>query len=350
MDLCVIDDHRVNLGVLRGVICSVPGWTAEAFQDPFAALERCRAKVFDLVIVDYQMPGLDGVEVVRHLRDDARFQHVPIVMITADVDRALRIKAIRAGATDFLNKPVDPEELRVRAANLLALRRAQTALADRAIHLADEIAAATRRLAQREEEIVQRLARAIEYRDDQTGEHILRVAKVSEMLATELGLPEQFCANLFLAAQLHDTGKIGLPDSILLKPGRLTEEEILVMRRHTLMGSEVLRDGTSELLRMAHDVALYHHERWDGRGYPHGLSGLSIPLSARIASVADVLDALLTPRPYKPAWNPARALAEIQGLSGSAFDPGCVDALIRIWPAMMTLYPELSIQNEDTAA
>nr|WP_245218501.1 HD domain-containing phosphohydrolase [Rubellimicrobium aerolatum] len=338
MDLCVIDDHPVNLRVLKGVIASVPGWRAETFQDPLAALDRCRATVFDLVIVDYQMPGLNGIDVLRRLRADPRFEHVPVVMITADSDRALRIDAIRAGATDFLNKPVDPEELRVRAANLLALRRAQTALSDRAVHLADEVAAATRRIAQREEEVIERLARAIEYRDDQTGGHIQRVARVSALLAAELGLCPRSCANVFLAAQLHDIGKIGLPDSILLKPGRLSAEEVAVMRLHTVMGGEVLRDGTSDLIRIAHGIALHHHERWDGAGYPHGLAGDRIPLAARLVAVADVLDALRSERPYKPAWDAPAARAEIERLSGAAFDPGCVAALGRIWPAVCALY------------
>ncbi|TNC70890.1 HD domain-containing phosphohydrolase [Rubellimicrobium roseum] len=350
MDLCVIDDHRVNLGVLRGVIESVSDWRAEAFSDPLAALDRCARKVFDLVVVDYQMPGLDGVGVVRRLRADPRFEHVPIVMITADGDRALRIEAIRAGATDFLTKPVDPEELRVRVANLLALRQAQTALADHAVHLAQEVAAATRRIAQREEEVILRLARAIEYRDDQTGDHILRVARVSALIAAELGWGPAACRNLFLAAQLHDAGKIGLPDSILLKPGRLSPEEIDVMRRHAVMGGEVLRDGTSDLIRLAHDVALYHHERWDGSGYPHGLAGERIPLSARIAAVADVLDALRSARPYKPAWDAAQARAEIERLAGIAFDPSCVAALLRIWPAAEALYSEIPNPLQETMA
>lgn len=340
MDLCVIEDHPVNLSVLKGVISSVPGWHVEGFRDPLAALERCAAAVFDLVLVDYQMPGLDGVEVIRRLRADPRFEHVPVVMITADQERALRLAAIRAGATDFLTKPVDPEELRVRASNLQALRRAQRTLADRALHLADEIAAATRHIVEREEEIVLRLARAIEYRDDQTGDHILRVARTSRSLARALGQPHAFCHNIFLAAQLHDTGKIGLPDSILLKPGRLTEDEIAVMRRHTLMGGEVLRGGTSDLVAMAHDIALHHHERWDGAGYPFGLAGEAIPLPARIVSVADVLDALCSERPYKPAWSTERALSEIQGLSGRAFDPGCVTALLRVWPEIHSNYTD----------
>ena len=262
MELCVIEDHPVNLAVLKGVLSNVTGWKVEGYQDPALALVRCADKVFDLVIADYQMPGLNGIEVIARLRHYPAYSHIPIVMVTADNDRAVRIAAIRAGATDFLTKPVDPEELRVRAGNLLALRQAQKALAERATDLVDEVAAATRAIAEREEEIITRLARAIEYRDGGTGDHVLRVARVSRHLAGALGMNLAFCRNLYLAAQLHDTGKIGLPDTILMKTGRLTEDEITVMRRHTEMGGEVLRDGSSDLIRMAHDVALGHHERW----------------------------------------------------------------------------------------
>ena len=350
MDLCVIEDNPVNLRVLKGLIASVPGWNVEGFQCPLTALDRCAETAFDLVLVDYQMPGIDGIEVVRRLRVMPGFVNVPVVMITADQDRDLRIAAIRAGATDFLNKPVDPEELRVRSANLLALRCAERALADRAVHLADEIEAATRRIAEREEEVVLRLARAIEYRDDHTGDHILRVARNSRAMAQALALPDRFCRDIFLAAQLHDTGKIGLPDSILLKPGRLTDDEIAVMRRHTLMGGEVLREGTSDLIVMAHDIALSHHERWDGAGYPHGLAGEAIPLAARIVSVADVLDALRSERPYKAAWTAAQAREEVVRLSGAAFDPACVDAMLQAWTAIDTNYPTPAIPKEDYAA
>jgi len=349
MDLCVIEDNAVNLRVLKGVTSSVPGWNVEGFQCPLAALARCAETVFDLVLLDYQMPGLNGIEVIRRLRGMIGFLNVPIVMITADHDRDLRIASIRAGATDFLNKPIDPEELRVRAANLLALRRAERALADRAIHLADEIAAATSRIGEREEEVVLRLARAIEYRDDHTGDHILRVARNARAMARMLGLPERFCRDIFLAAQLHDTGKIGLPDSILLKPGPLTQDEIDVMRQHTIMGGEVLRDGTSDLIVMAHEIALHHHERWDGKGYPHGLAGAAIPLSARIVAVADVLDALRSERPYKPAWDADHAREEITHLSGKAVDPTCVQAMLRAWAEIEASYPHPEIVKEDHA-
>jgi putative two-component system response regulator len=318
----------------------MPGLSVEAFDDPLRAIDACRSRSFDLLIVDQQMPGMTGIDVIRTLRDLADYRHVPIIMVTADNDRAVKLAAIRAGATEFLAKPADADELRLRVGNLLDLRQAQRALADRAYHLAHEVRAATRRITEREEELIWRLARAIEYRDGRTGEHVTRVARVSLCLAQTLRQPPAFCHNLFLAAPLHDTGKLAVPDSILNKPGRLTAEEMDVMRRHTLVGGEILSEGTSDLVCMAQDIALCHHERWDGTGYPNGLAGEDIPLSARIVAVADVIDALCSERIYKPAWTAERARAEILRLSGSHFDPACVAALMSSWDRIAPIMAE----------
>jgi putative two-component system response regulator len=331
MKICIVDDEPISLAVLAGLTAALPGVQAEVYSDPLPALASCRHGTFDLLIVDQMMPGMTGIEVIRHVRAMPEHALVPIMMITADDNRTLRLEAISAGATDFLAKPIDPDELRLRVGNLLDLRRAQRSLADRAYHLASEVASATRRITEREEELIWRLARAIEYRDGLTGDHVTRVARVALIIAQRLNQPPAFCHNLFLAAPLHDTGKIAVPDSILNKPGRLTTEEIVVMRRHTLIGGEILSDGTSDLVCMAQDIALAHHERWDGTGYPHGLAREEIPLSARIVAVADVIDALCAERIYKPAWSPDRALAEIIRLSGSHFDPACVAALLASW-------------------
>lgn len=339
MRVAVVEDHPINLRMLTGVLGGLDGVAAEGFTDPCAALARAD-EGFDLWLVDYQMPGMDGLELIHRLRALRATRDVPIVMITADNQRALRLAAIRAGATDFLAKPVDPEELKVRAVNLLTLRRAQTRLADRAALLADEVAAATRRLIEREEELVTRLARAIELRDGQTGDHILRVSEVSRLIAAELGLPAEDCRNIALAARLHDAGKLGVPDAILLKRGKLTEGEYAQMRGHTLIGSRILADGATDLIRLAHDIALCHHERWDGAGYPQGLAGDRIPLPARIAAVADVLDALRSTRPYKDGWPAEAARAEILAQSGRAFDPACVAALMRVWARTLPLYDD----------
>jgi putative two-component system response regulator len=350
MHICVIDDNPVNLAVLRGILSKVADWVIEAYGDPATALSRCQVREFDLVVTDYQMPGINGIELIERLRRMPDYHDIPIIVITGDSERTVRLDAIRAGATDFLTRPVDPEELRVRATNLLALRRSQKALADRALHLADEVAAATRAISAREEEIVTRLARAIEYRDDNTGDHILRVANVSRLLGKALEQPPQVCRNLFLAAQLHDMGKIGLPDTILLKRGRLTPAEIVQMQLHTLIGGAVLSDGTSDLIRMSHDIAVGHHERWDGQGYPRQLSGEDIPLVARIVAVADVLDALCSVRPYKGAWPANSALEEIERGAGSAFDPVCVAALRRIWPQVSGLYVNSGAEDDRITA
>lgn len=341
MKLCIVEDEPISRAVLAGITSSMPGVTVEAYGDPIPAVEFCRRIPFDLLIVDHQMPGMTGIEVIRTLRSLPDYRHIPIIMVTGDNDRAVKLEAIHAGATEFLAKPTDPDELRLRVGNLLDLRRAQRALADRAYHLAHEVRAATRRITEREEELIWRLARAIEYRDGQTGEHVTRVARVSLCIAQALDQPTGFCHNLFLAAPLHDTGKLAVPDAILNKPGRLTSDEMDVMRRHTLVGGEILSDGTSDLVCMAQEIALGHHERWDGSGYPHGIAREAIPLSARIVAVADVIDALCSERIYKPAWTPDRARAEILRLSGSHFDPACVAALVASWDRIEPVLREI---------
>lgn len=331
MRVCIVEDEPISLAVLAGIISGMPGVTVQTFADPVLAVDRCRNQALDLLIVDHQMPGMTGIDIIRALRAMPDYRHVPIIMITADNDRAVKLAAIRAGATEFLAKPTDPEEMRLRVGNLLDLRRSQRALADRAYHLAHEVEAATRRITEREEELIWRLARAIEYRDGHTGEHVTRVARVSQLIAAALNQPADFCHNLFLAAPLHDTGKLAVPDAILNKPGRLTEAEMEVMRCHTIIGAEILSDGTSDLVCMAQEIALGHHEHWDGAGYPHGLAGEAIPLSARIVAVADVIDALCSERTYKQGWPAAVARAEIERLSGSQFDPACVAAMMATW-------------------
>jgi putative two-component system response regulator len=281
---------------------------------------------------------MNGIEMIHALRKLPNYDHVPVIMITAEHDRELRIAAINAGATDFLNKPFDPQELRVRARNLLSLREAQLALADRAVHLSAEIEKATRKLADREREVIWRLARALDLRDGSTGDHVSRVAHVARLMAERLGMERSYCDTIFLAAPLHDTGKIGIPDAILNKPGRLTPEEMSVMRTHTEIGAEILAQGESDLMRLAQEIALTHHEKWDGTGYLGRLNGLAIPLSGRIVAVADVFDALCTERPYKAAWSLSDARAEINRQSGIHFDPACVAAFEACWPQVEASY------------
>lgn len=342
MRLMVVEDNRTNLLVLKGVLHNLPDCEVEAYLDPLEAIERAEAELFDLLLVDFMMPGMDGRAFIARLRAQERYKHIPMVMITADGNRQTRIDAIQAGATDFLNKPVDPVELKARVGNLLTLRQQQKDLADRAAWLRDEVGKATRHLAEREEEVIWRLSRALAYRDDDTGNHTSRVAHVSRLIAQELGIAPDTSHTIYLAAPLHDIGKVAIPDTILNKPGRLSPEEITVMRTHVPIGEDILADGTSDLIRIAARIAASHHERWDGTGYPRGLKADAIPIEGRIAAVADVFDALCSPRPYKPAWPIQSARQEIQRNAGTQFDPACVAAFERQWPAIAKIYEKSS--------
>lgn len=324
--ICIIDDESITLSVIGHVLSRIEPYDVESFLSAKDALLRCQEITFDLVLVDYRMADIDGITFVTNLRKMEAYHHIPIIMLTADEGRELRLAAVKAGATDFLHKPFDPEELRVRVKNLLSLREAQLALIDRAKLLDYEVKRATRKLATREEELIWRLSRAIETRDGSTGEHICRVASVAKIIATHLGLSSDYCRTLYLATPLHDTGKIGISDAVLNKPGALSPSERAEIEKHTKIGAKILEDGDSALIRMAHEVALYHHEKWDGTGYGRGLAGKDIPLSGRITAVADVFDALCSERPYKAAWTFDAAYDEIVSQSGKHFDPDCVAA------------------------
>lgn len=332
MRILIVDDSRSSLALIGMIVSEATKAAPEMCIDPLLALKLCDKVQFDLVIVDHVMPEMDGVEFTAQLRGRSGYRSVPVVMVTSDDSQAVRIDAIKAGATDFLHKPFDPIELQARIANLLALRRAQVELADHANNLVREVERATAHLVAREQEVIQRLARAIEYRDGDTGEHVSRVAQISELIARGLGLSSERCRYIFLAAPLHDIGKIAIPDAILSKPGKLTSEEMAVMRQHVIIGARILERGDSDLIRTAELIALSHHERWDGTGYPDHLSGADIPVEARVVAVADVFDALCSERPYKPAWPLDKARAEIERCSGSHFDPACVAAFVAQWP------------------
>lgn len=331
MKVLIIDDSRSSLSYLMQTVEELEDCKVEGFIRPAEALRRATEKQFDLVLVDNIMPEMDGMVVTDRLRAMPGYQHVPIIMVTSDVDPSTRLNAIGAGATDFLSKPFDPIELQARARNLLELRKAQKELADRALWLSAAVEEATSALVAREEEVIWRLARAIEYRDGDTGGHVSRVALISRLIAEGIGLPPETCRIIYLAAPLHDIGKIGIADAILGKPGKLTPEEFDVMRGHVTIGAKILADGTSDLVRVAEQIARSHHERWDGTGYPNRLKGEAIPIEARIVAIADVFDALTSERPYKKAWPVAAAYEEVVKGSGSHFDPACVDAFVARW-------------------
>jgi Response regulator containing a CheY-like receiver domain and an HD-GYP domain len=325
----IIDEQFSSRKILEGLVHTVDeNAQVRSFASPTKALDWAKNHPVDLVLTDIQMPSMNGVEFTRWFRRLPDCSDVPLIAITVMDDMDIRYRALEAGATDFLKKPVDHHEFRARCRNLLALRHQQQIIKDRAQWLESKVKEATRELHEREQETLLRLARAGEYRDQETGNHVLRMARYSRVIAEAIGLPEARCESIEAAAPMHDIGKIGVPDRILLKPGQLTAEEFEIMKQHTWIGYEILRDSPSKYLQMGAVIALLHHEKYDGSGYPQGLRGEEIPLPARIVTVADVYDALTSVRPYKTAWSTEHAIAYIKRLKGRHFDPNCVDAFM----------------------
>jgi putative two-component system response regulator len=334
MNILMIDDNELNLTVYRNALRSIEGAQCVGFTSSGEALKWSEHFAADVVLVDYDMPHPNGLEFIQAFRCNPRNADVPIIMITALAERDIRYRALELGAADFLGKPVDIPEFRARMRNMLALSEGQKRLANHARWLASEVQRATSDIVAREKETINRLMRAAEFRDNETGMHIVRMGHFSAEIGRAFRLPEPQCEMLLMATPMHDIGKVATPDRILLKPGKLDADEWEIMKQHTVAGYEILKDSESELLQMAAQIALSHHEKFDGSGYPYGLSGEEIPLCGRICAVSDVFDALLSERPYKQAWPLERAIEEVERLSESHFDPALVgafhDALPRI--------------------
>jgi putative two-component system response regulator len=331
----LVDDSIVSLRLLEQALAGVEGIRLETYTRAVDALEAFRAGRCDLLITDLAMPEMDGLELIRACRATMRGHDVPIMVVTASTEREARQQALDLGALDFLSKPLDGAEIRARTRNMVALSMAQRKLSDRSAWLATEVRRATATIAARERETIIRLARAAEYRDWETGQHILRIAEYTRLIAEELRLEDNAVEELTLAAPLHDIGKIGIPDYVLRKPDRLDIEEFKLMQRHTLIGHAILTESRSRLLQLGAEIALTHHEKFDGSGYPGGLIGQAIPLSGRIVAIADVFDAVTSRRPYKAAWPLADARALLTQASGKHFDPDCLDAFLRQWGAVL---------------
>ena len=326
MKVLMVDDNRVNLSVYESALSSLGVANCAAFTSSKEALRWGSENRADIVLVDYDMPAPNGLEFIEAFRHDPANVDVPVIMITGLAARDIRYRALELGAADFLTKPVDVIEFRARMKNMLALSDSRRKLANRARWLASEVERATANIVAREKETINRLMRAAEFRDNETGMHILRMGHFSAEIGRAAGLSESQCETILMATPMHDIGKVSTPDRILLKPGKLDAGEWEIMKRHTIAGYEILKDSESELLQMAAQIALSHHEKFDGTGYPYGLRHENIPLEGRICAISDVFDALTSVRPYKSAWPIDRAIDEIDRGSGAHFDPTLVAA------------------------
>lgn len=325
--IVIIDDQMTSRQILVQLVRSLEdGLDIQSFGDPLEALNWAMRNTVDLVLTDFKMPEMNGIEFIRKFRRNPACENIPIIMVTAIEDRSVRYDALEVGATDFLMKPVDHHECRARCRNLLTQHQQYKIIRDRSRWLERRVAEATSEIRLRERETLLRLAKAGEYRDEETGNHVIRMAKYSRIIAEELGFSGEEADVIEMAAPMHDIGKIGIKDSILLKPGKLSPEEFALMKEHTVIGHEILKDSPSKFLKMGAVIALGHHEKFDGSGYPHGRKGEEIPIVARIVAVADVYDALVSERPYKHAWPVQTALEYMTKQRGIHFDPACFDA------------------------
>jgi putative two-component system response regulator len=333
----VVDDDETTRTITQALVEGL-GYQPESARDGIEALAKLRLGI-DLVLLDVIMPGLDGYEVCRRIRQDPSGREVPVIMVTSMSNREDRLRAVEAGANDFIAKPVDKTELRVRSASLLQMKEAQDALLRYQTHLEtiveqrteslrialEDMAAAQRVAYLAQLDTVERLAILAEYKDQVTARHIRRMSEYCAVIARGLKLPPSEVELILHASRMHDVGKIAVPDAILRKPSSLDAPEWVVMRRHPTIGSRILDNSTSELLQAGRVIALCHHERWDGSGYPSGLWGENIPLWGRICAVADVFDAVTSERPYKPAYSIEEALDILRDGRGTQFDPQVVD-------------------------
>lgn len=333
----VVDDEPANLRLMEKILIKEGYQAPVLIGDPRQVLAHYHQAPPDLILLDINMPHLDGYQVLAQLQALNDPIMAPVIVLTAQSSRDYLLKALAGGARDFVTKPFDRAELAMRVRNLLDVHLAHRMVHNQKAVLEDMVRARTQELNQSRLDVVRRLGRAAEYRDNETGLHIIRMSKFSALIARSLGWSEADCELLLHASPMHDIGKIGIPDAVLLKPGKFEPPEWEIMKRHAEMGAEILSEGDSELMRLARAIAQSHHEKWDGSGYPSGLAGADIPQAGRIVAVADVFDALTSPRPYKKAWPVDEAVAFLTAQSGSHFDPEVVTHFLKLLPEILAI-------------
>lgn len=334
--ILIVDDQPANVTLIEKML-DIDGYiNVIATTDPTQVESIYLEQNSDLVLLDLNMPVMDGYQVLAKIRE-VDPDYPPIIVLTAQSDRESRIKALDLGARDFLAKPFDRVELMTRIRNMLEVRVMTSAIKNQNKILDEMVKERTKELNNTRLEVIRRLGRAAEYRDDMTGYHIIRMSRYSQLLALAAGMNEEEAEVLLNASPMHDIGKIGIPDSILLKPGKLDSEEWAIMQKHVDIGVEILSGSDSELMDMAAEIAQNHHEKWDGTGYPRALEGENIPLTGRIVAVADVFDALTTERSYKEAWSVEKAVEFLKEQSGKHFDPHLVSLFLEILPDILNI-------------
>jgi len=330
--ILIVDDEESSVKLVEDIFRKAGYNNITTTRDSRKAIDLYKELDPDLLVLDLVMPHMDGFQIMNQLKEINPDSYLPIVILTNESDQDVRFKALESGAKDFLNKPYDRVEVLIRFRNLIEVRMLQNQVQNQNRLLEEKVNLRTRELNETQQDVIHRLARAIEYRDSETGLHIIRMSHYTAFLAKKAGLNKDDCELILTASPLHDIGKIGIPDSILQKPGRLSDEEWEIMKTHTTIGAELLSGSNSKFMRMAREIAISHHEKWDGTGYPYGLKGEEIPLVGRICGITDVFDALMTIRPYKVAWPVDKTMDEIKQGRGNHFDPHLVDCFIEILP------------------
>lgn len=324
--ILVVDDTPENIDVLVGTLKQ--DYHVKAAIHGEMALKIVHASPPDIILLDIMMPGIDGYEVCRRLKADYTTRHIPVIFITAKIGVQDELQGLELGAVDYITKPISPPIVKARVKTHLALYDQNREL-DRMVHVK------TQQLHETRLQIIQRLGRAAEYKDNETGLHVIRMSHYSRILGLAAGMNETEADLLMSAAPMHDIGKIGIPDYILKKPGKLTDDEFEIMKSHTTIGAEIIGDDPSELLQLAKVVALTHHEKWNGFGYPNGLAEEDIPRVGRIVAIADVFDALTSERPYKKAWTVEDAVNMLNNGAGEHFDPQLVNLFVKALPEVL---------------
>jgi putative two-component system response regulator len=345
--ILVVDDTESHVILLRKILKGAGYLSVATTTNPEEAVALYKEFQPDLLVLDLHMSPIGGFEILDQLKAvEPEDSYVPALMMTALNDPDVLVRALERGARDFLNKPFERFEALTRIRNMLEVRLLHQRVRDQNRVLEDNVTARTREIRETRLEVIRRLGRAAEYRDNETGMHIIRMSLAASILGRAVGLTVEQCELLLNASPMHDIGKIGIPDRILLKPGPLDADEWAIMKKHPTIGAELLSGGGSELMQMAETIAHCHHEKFDGTGYPRGLEGEQIPLAARIVAVCDVFDALLSKRPYKAPWTVDAALAELDKRAGSHFDPRLVEKFHQVLFDVLNIHARYADDHE----